>query len=285
MIDVDDDDSFLFSIGKIEDCNSENQCFGNNQMHQHHHYILYYIKEGSGHHNIDFQNIEIKANRLFFISPGQTHRLYSDAISGYYIIFDLDFYHSIKSNYKLYDFPFFHTTISLPYLDLENSTTKISNFLNRMYEEYTNTSTFGKKAILRMQLEILFILLTRIAQEEYVENEAILVPNNDKLRKLELLIEQNFKTQKSINFYAQNLNISSRHLNNIISSKTGKSISVMLQERVIMESKRLLLHSEKTVAEIAYELGFNDKAYFHRYFKKHVNKTPLEFRADFLKVH
>lgn len=282
---VDDAERYQFNIGRIEDCNSENQCFGNTHMHQHHQYIMYWIEQGSGNHNIDFQNIEIKPKRLFFISPGQTHQLYSKNIRGYYIIFNLDFYHLIKTNYKLYDFPFFHTTISLPFLDIENDSSKISDFLNQILEEHKNTNAIGKWSVLRMQLEILLIFLTRIKQQQQSENTTVFVPNNKKLRQLELLIEQNFKTQKSINFYSEKLNLSSRHLNNIIAAKTGKSISVMIQERVLMESKRLLLHSEKTVAEIAYELGFNDKAYFHRYFKKRADKTPLEFRAYFLKVH
>ena len=88
-----------------------------------------------------------------------------------------------------------------------------------------------------------------------------------------------------MNFYANQLHISSRHLNSIISLQTGKSISEMIQNRILIESKRLLLHSEKTVSEIAFELGFSDKAYFHRFFKKTTGETPLHFRQHFLKVH
>lgn len=272
-----------FSIGKIEYC-KDKKCFGEKKLHQHHHYILYLIASGSGKHEIDLNEYEINGNQAFFISSGQLHQCFASDVLGYFIQFDLDFYHSIRTPFKLFDFPFFHTALLESCLELGENYDKIQNLVSQMFLEFEAKENLGKWNILRYQLEILLIELTRIKQQN-TSNAHILVPNNEKLRKLEFLIEKYFVEHKDVNFYANQLHISSRHLNSIISLQTGKSISEMIQNRILIESKRLLLHSEKTVSEIAFELGFSDKAYFHRFFKKTTGETPLHFRQHFLKVH
>lgn len=283
-MDVVGQNSLNFSIGKIEDC-TDNKCFTEKEMHQHQHYIFYLIASGSGKHDIDLNEYNIIENQALFISPGQLHQCFSENVSGYFIRFDLDFYHSIRTQYKLYDFPFFHTMLSEPCLDLGDDFSKIENIVSGMFQEFISKENFGKEAVLRYQLEIVLIELTRIKKRQKASKSGILVPNNEKLRKLEFLIEKNFIEHKEVNFYAEQLHISSRHLNNIIAAQTGKSISEMIQNRILIESKRLLSYSEKTVAEIAYELGYSDKAYFHRFFKKQLGITPSAFRNEFLKVH
>lgn len=273
-----------FSIGKIEYC-KDKKCFGEKKLHQHHHYILYLIASGSGKHEIDLNEYEINGNQAFFISSGQLHQCFASDVLGYFIQFDLDFYHSIRTPFKLFDFPFFHTALLESCLELGENYDKIQNLVSQMFLEFEAKENLGKWNILRYQLEILLIELTRIKQQQNTSNAHILVPNNEKLRKLEFLIEKYFVEHKDVNFYANQLHISSRHLNSIISLQTGKSISEMIQNRILIESKRLLLHSEKTVSEIAFELGFSDKAYFHRFFKKTTGETPLHFRQHFLKVH
>lgn len=266
-----------FTIGRIEDCS------GKQEIDSHNSYILYIITRGNGVQIVDFNEIELKQSRISFISLGQMHKIDFKTISGYYIVFNLEFYHSVKSIFKLYDFPFFHTSLSVPYLDVNDDFSLIQSIANGLYNDFISPELFGKWSLMRLGLENLLIRLTRIKQKQTTKETDILILNNEKLRKLELLIEQNFKEHKEVAFYAEQLHLSSRHLNNIISDKIGKSISLMIRERLLMEVKRQLLHSEKTVAEIAYEVGFNDKAYFHRFFKKFTYKTPQEFRDEFVK--
>lgn len=276
---------FVFAMGKIEQCFSLGECPEQGKLHQHHQYIFYLIQDGSGGHNIDLKEYQIQSGRTFFISPGQIHKCNSEEVSGYYITFDLAFYHHIKTRFKLYDFPFFHTTLEQPCFDLGEHFPEILVFVEQIYGEYKAEESFGKWSVIRYELEMLFIYLTRIRQKMEANEIETIVPNNEKLRRLELLIEEYFREQKGVGFYAENLHLSSRHLNNIIAQKTGKSISEMIQDRTLIEGKRLLLYSEKTVSEIAEELGFSDKAYFHRFFRKKTGSTPLEFRNEFLKVH
>lgn len=276
---------FSFSIKRIEDCNHSEECFSSQGLHPHRSYIMYIIEKGKGIHTIDFHNYKVCDQCAFFLTPGQVHAFNPIHVSGYYIWFNLEFYHSVKSMIKLYDFPFFHSSLTLPFLDLKDHFIPINLLLEQLFNEF-QTNKFGKWSFLRAGLEMLLIRLTRVKQlEENQEFQPILIPNNEKVRALDFLIDQNFIEHKNIEFYANHLNLSARHLNNIIKNTTGQSISDMLHNRILTEAKRLLMNSEKSVAEIAYILNFSDKAYFHRYFKKHTGTTPIEFRKHFLKVH
>ena len=275
--------SFYFSVGKIEDC-IESNCFQSEKWHHHDYYTLFIIDQGNGLQTIDFEAYDLLNHSAYFLTPGQIHAFENASVTGYFILFNLDFYHLVKSQLKLYDFPFFHSSITAPYLSLNNGYETVISIVKLIYEEFQQ-NTFAKWSVLRAELEILLIHLTRIKQNQSSEEDTLLIPNNEKLRKLELLIDENFIREKKVTFYANQLNITSRHLNSIVKEKTGKSISDMLHQRTLIEACRLLMNTEKTVAEIAYDLNFNDKAYFHRYFKKHKGITPQQFRDQFLKVH
>lgn len=107
----------------------------------------------------------------------------------------------------------------------------------------------------------------------------------DKLSRFEIvnkafkeLLEHNFVSAKRPSEYAQQLNISTAYLNECIKSVTGHSVSHQIQQRVILEAKRLLYHSDKSVKEIATELGYDDYPYFSRLFTKVTGMTALAFR-------
>lgn len=107
----------------------------------------------------------------------------------------------------------------------------------------------------------------------------------DKLTRYEIvtkafkgLLEQNFVTAKRPTEYAQQLNISVSYLNECVKNTTGYSVSHHIQQRVILEAKRLLYHSDISVKEIATELGYDDYPYFSRLFTKTAGMTALTFR-------
>lgn len=91
-------------------------------------------------------------------------------------------------------------------------------------------------------------------------------------------LEDNFATIKSPKLYARMLNISTPYLNECVKNATGHSVSAHIQERVVLEAKRLLYHSGRSIKEIAGELGYEDYSYFTRLFAKVTGTTPLAFR-------
>ncbi|MGK4568403.1 helix-turn-helix domain-containing protein [Flavobacterium sp. 3HN19-14] len=92
------------------------------------------------------------------------------------------------------------------------------------------------------------------------------------------LLEKNYGTLKRPGEYAKLLNISTPYLNECIKNSTSSSVSQLIHERVILEAKRLLYHTDKSVKEIAFELGYADYPYFTRLFRKVTGITALAFK-------
>ncbi|RZM17643.1 MAG: helix-turn-helix domain-containing protein, partial [Pedobacter sp.] len=92
------------------------------------------------------------------------------------------------------------------------------------------------------------------------------------------LLEKNYVDLKRPNQYATLLHISTSYLNDCIKGSTGYSASYLIQERIILEAKRLLYHTDKSVKEIASELGYDDYPYFSRLFTKVTGVSAIAFR-------
>lgn len=94
------------------------------------------------------------------------------------------------------------------------------------------------------------------------------------------LLEENFHKSQNVQFYAEKLSMTSRNLNLICNKIYQQSISEIVQNRKLTEAKNLLTTTDKTISEIAYELGYNEKSYFSNVFKKKEGMTPSEFRKQ-----
>lgn len=131
--------------------------------------------------------------------------------------------------------------------------------------------------MLQMMLKRILILCTRIYknQNNYQKLENT---NVDLIREFNFLVEQNFKEKHSVAEYADMLHKSPKTLSNLFKKMGNKSPLQFIQGRLFIEAKRLLKHSEKSVTEIAYELGYNDLQSFSRFFKKLEGLSPVEYR-------
>ena len=107
---------------------------------------------------------------------------------------------------------------------------------------------------------LLFITITTIQSSSFPHN-----------------IDVYFKTKKYAHEYASLMNISEKHLNRICKECLNKTTSEIIAERIIIEAKRLLIHKQHSVSEIAANLGFDDNSYFSRFFKKNCGETPIHF--------
>ncbi|TXH59960.1 MAG: helix-turn-helix domain-containing protein, partial [Bacteroidia bacterium] len=95
------------------------------------------------------------------------------------------------------------------------------------------------------------------------------------------ILENQFHNQKLVNNYARQLSVTEKRLNQATSKILDKSPKQMIDERVMLEAKRLLAHTNESVKEIGYNLGFDEPTNFIKYFRKHSNSTPVEFREQF----
>ncbi|MEI6748213.1 MAG: AraC family transcriptional regulator [Bacteroidota bacterium] len=94
------------------------------------------------------------------------------------------------------------------------------------------------------------------------------------------ILQYNYKRPEEVQFYADKMNTSVRNLNLICSTVFGKSVSEIIETRKLIEARNLLLNSDKSISEIGFELGYNEKSYFSRVFRKKTGLSPTEFRSE-----
>lgn len=127
-------------------------------------------------------------------------------------------------------------------------------------------------------LKRLIIIVTRLAREQYITEEALASDKLDIVRKYNLLVENNYRRQHQVKFYADQLNKSPKTLSNLFALYNHKTPLQVIQERVTLEARRLFFYTDKSAKEIAYELGFEDANHFGKFFKKQTGQSPTEFK-------
>ena len=248
--------------------------------HKHDFYIVLIITEGTGIHTIDFRNYPVKPRTAFFLSPGQVHswELSADT-KGHILFFSSSFYSAFFTQKKLMSFTFFRSNISMHSLELAlNERDELLFYFERINKEIQNPGWSSHTQL----ASYTDLLLTNAHRYFLAKNQDSITPakQHDLFQKLEILIESEFMDHREVGYYAQEMNVSLKQLNAITKSAVGRTVSNMILERVILESKRLLTNSSLTVAEIAAKFKFDDPSYFSRLFKRKTSFTPEQFRKE-----
>jgi AraC family transcriptional regulator, transcriptional activator of pobA len=256
----------------------KNRSFTVEYPHRHDNfYELLFITEGSGSYTIDLQTYPIQANTVFFVSPGQVHTIdFSEDIKGYIFLFTSAFYRFDKDGKsKQNDYPFFHQLSGhTPPIHIESSEEMLRLFEMACAEHRNpqeNTDT-----IIRSVLEIMLAKCKRLFRSSSTEH---LSKGRLLIARFQQLIEEHVGLNWGVKEFAIALSVTPAHLNESIKDHTGITASGHIKEQIILESKRLLTHTELTVSEISERLYFEDSSYFSKYFKKSTKKSPSEYRA------
>jgi AraC family transcriptional regulator, transcriptional activator of pobA len=170
------------------------------------------------------------------------------------------------------------------FISLDDSANHKLQLLLNIFIEELNTKDNIQNDMLLMLLKRLVIVITKLARTTYLPDEKLQDDRLDIFRKFNLLVEADFRTEHSVNYYARRLNKSPKTLSNIFALYNRKTPLQMIQERIIIEAKRLLYYTAKSVKQITYELGFEDPAYFSNFFKRHTSLSPAEFRNSKEKI-
>ncbi|UOR05949.1 AraC family transcriptional regulator [Hymenobacter aerilatus] len=244
--------------------------------HAHDFYLLLYVTAGHGTHTIDLITYDLQPGNLFFIAPGQVHcwQLSADA-QGIIVFFDADFYLFRYPENQFFDYPFF-TPAQVPVLYLAPHETELYPLFARLLAEYTTVHP-NQAEVVRSYLHL---LLELAARHYTLPDAAAPTPTHSEaqIREFGRLLNQHFRTHRTVHAYAQLLHLTANHLNAICRQRLNKTASSLIHERVVMEAQRLLTHSAQSVAQVAVALGFEDASYFSRYFRKYSGQTPEAFR-------
>lgn len=249
--------------------------------HGHDFYLLLIVTKGSGTHIIDSQEYKIEKGAMFILSPGQVHQWnLSPDTDGYVLFFTKKYFMQDYTRSQLTKLPFFKSSLSVPYLKLEkNEVEIITNIYKQIIIEY-KSHLLDYDAMIRLNLNKIFILLSRTYYDNTIERKTFTY-ELIQLHRFETLIDSHFKEHKSVSFYANKMNLSLKQLSYLCKKVLDKTPSELLLERIILEAKRLIIHSDMPIAFISDSLNYNDNSYFTRIFKKSCNQTPNQFRNSF----
>ncbi|MBW2963001.1 AraC family transcriptional regulator [Mesonia aestuariivivens] len=250
--------------------------------HKHNFYLCVLFTEGTGTHEIDFNSYKIEPGNVFFLRPGQTHFWKFDTPPEGFIFFhSREFYELQFLKHKLNEFPFYYSFQNPPLLKLSTKKTNIlSQLFDEIYNEYLQLQPFKKLKIINL-ITLIYIEFSK----NYTNNieHKKLFPSSylNILENLIVLINENFKNEKLPKFYANRLNITTKHLNRVIKETINKTTSELISERIILEAKRLIVHSNESLTAISYNLEFAEYSYFSKFFKLKTGSTPMNFRKKY----
>ncbi|QIL37955.1 helix-turn-helix domain-containing protein [Pedobacter sp. HDW13] len=154
---------------------------------------------------------------------------------------------------------------------------KLQLLLDVFIQEFETSDNIQNEMLLVL-LKRLIIYTTRLAKSGYIPVKKLQDERFHIIRKFNLLVEANFKSEHSVSFYADALCKSPKTLSNLFAIFAQKTPSQIIQERIMAEAKRLLFYTDKSVKNITYDLGFEDVAYFSNFFKKNAGQSPSDFR-------
>lgn len=270
----------IFTIRKICDFNEE-EIEHNLMPHLHDFYSIFWVESGEAIHATEFVEYSIKADTILFVPPGLKHRMYLDqSVGGTYILFNEDFVRYNRKNhvplteYRLFNNPDFKSLITVS----PEKRIKLTNITQLIFNELRDSDDYSEDIVLNL-LHLFLLESRRIFdqqnQELHVKPDS--TPDTT-IIKFKQLIEENYTTQKSVSPYAEMLNINPSCLNELTKRTTGITAGELIRNRVIDETKKLLYSSKMSGKEIAFQLGFDDPAYFSRFFRKYTGITLKEFR-------
>lgn len=252
-------------------------------------YMIYLFKTGSGIHVINGVEYKLSQSSIHFVAPGDVQyfkNLKTD--SGYCITFTEDFVFS-NSEHKdvLFKLPFFSYELRHSKQRLDKKVfEKVFVIASIMQQEIKSKKPFSEKIVLSC-LNLLILLSLNFTGNENIRSlpkrpgNAYTRIDSDHYTSLEIaakykkLVNRFFMEEHSVAFYASKMAFTPDYLYKVVKCITGLTPVQVIQERIIRESKYLLIHSNQSPKEVGTTLGFADHSHFTKFFKKYAGQTPL----------
>lgn len=250
------------------------------EPHRHNYYTVIYVQEGAGHHLIDFKSYPLENHSVFFVSPGQVHQVYpSSRPKGWVITFSKEFLqHNHISEDFIAEINLFNSFEERPPIHLDEPIRQKIDLLMPLMEEAYEIDMPHQIAALSAYLKLFLLYCNQVCVLARTQTQ----PNDSGhllLKTFKELVTQHFRQWHKTSDYAERMHISPRYLNQVVKSLIGQTAKEVIQEKIILNAKRELRYTGKSVKEIAFELGFEDPLYFSSFFKTCTDLSPSAFRA------
>lgn len=237
-------------------------------MHLHGFYEIIWFQKGSGTHYVDFNQYAIAPGTIIFISPGQIHSFDTKHDQEGYVL---------KICAELFD-----DFVSLSCVTVQDKdSAALEMLVAAMQEELKKEDSLGHREALHALVKLFVIMVRR----SYAGMNPS-APNPHKVSykaflNFRKLIEENYCRLHTVKDYASLLNVSSKTLTLYVNECSKYSPLELINNRIILEAKRLLRYTVLSVKEIAFRLGFEDPSYFAKFFKRLVKQSPADYRESF----
>lgn len=227
----------------------------------------------------DNTNVTRLNSFLVFQSPGLLYSFYRDnSANGYLIYFKKECLSFFKPDFEK-EFPFFNILHTNFFKLNEDKFLEFAPHFEEVFTAYENTSDPQHKVASIKFLALLYQLKEFTNAFKQWE-EGFSTPQQLLLQKFIQLVNNFYIEKRTIEDYAALLNVTPNHLSQSVKSASGRNALGYINERLVSEAKSLIQFTDYDIAEIAYQLNFSDPANFGKFFKKHTDKTPLEFRKS-----
>ena len=245
------------------------------QPHRIYFFALLIVTKGIGKHQIDLKEYDLRAGTVLKIAKGQVHAFQTNPIyQGYLILFTEEFvinYFS-KSSFKLISHLYNYYLSSPIAFDKTNS----KKLIGDLTAELSHENAFAQNNIIAAILDLYLLKLERASTAKAIQFKES--KGQDSFMQFKKLVENDYTKTRNVKDYADKMFVTTKYLNKVVKAFTINTAKAFIDEYVVLEAKREIVSTQKSLKEIAYSMGFDEVTNFTKFFKKHSYTTPKAFR-------
>jgi AraC family transcriptional regulator, transcriptional activator of pobA len=238
------------------------------------------IERGGGEMTYEAASLPFEAPAAILVAPTTAHgfRFRANETDGFVVSFTEDVADALgeRSGAALARLKALAAAPVVPLTD-ERAVGKLSALCTDLNEEHF-LAREGFRLAMRGLLALIAITVARLAASRARTGSVTLAPADATVETLRKLVEENFRKERHLDFYAEKLAMTADRLNDHVKRATGVTAGHLIRQRVLTEAKRALVFTNQPIHEIAYDLAFSDPSHFARFFRKQTGTTPHEFR-------
>ena len=265
---------FEFEIKDLSEIKRYKRITG--QPHRAEFYQILRIESGESIHTVDFTPIKVIGGQMLFVAKNQVISFdVSSAYNGEIILFTDKFFIRCEHDSLFIK----HLHLFNPFMGniLVHINGQIINLWKMMKDEFANRHDTFQSNLMRHYLSAFLIQAERQCDVDFVQ-----VKNQDYQLALQFtdLVEQHFKSFRKVSDYVDMMHISAKPLSRSLQAITGKTPKQYIDDRILLEAKRLLIYNSDSIKEITFALGFDEPTNFSKFFREQTGLNPSDFKKQ-----
>ncbi|MET4693010.1 helix-turn-helix domain-containing protein [Endozoicomonas lisbonensis] len=248
------------------------------EPHRHQYFEIFWVISGEGSHSIDFMNYPLCSGLIYFITPGQVHHVHDLPDGLYAISFCSSLISSDFRSQKILEQIFFNNRSYHPSISVDS---RGKQALKKLLEILS--TELGSPDCDNELINMLFTGFLRYLMRYQPVRDDIPKANDERMTFLLSLIDSHYTDRRNADFYADKLSLGSKRVNELSQKYFSKTVTQLIHEKILVEARRQLAFTTRTVKAISYDLGYQDVAYFSRFYKKATGESPQDFRHNWFR--